>query len=113
MVVYFLPGLSIDRSKLSDILVRLALLEDTQASGAVRQAILALVACHRGDTLTDAQKYQRAALHYLRSDTVSTTLQGLQHVVANMLLSVLGVCDHLVIERTSPDIFSLAAANVP
>jgi hypothetical protein len=103
VVIYLLPGLSIDRSRLSDVLVRLALLEDTQSSRAVYQSILALVACHRGASLANVQKFKRAALQDLRFDAGSTLFQDLQHIAANLLLSVLGVCNYLVIELASSD----------
>lgn len=113
MVVYLLPGLSIDRQRLGDVLVRLALLDDTQSSRAVYHSILALVACHRGANVADVQRLKRAALRYLRFDANSTMFQGLQHVAANLLLSVLGVCRYPFFKQIYSDQTSLATTGIP
>jgi hypothetical protein len=92
VVVSLLPMLSIDRKRLSSLLIRSALCGSTQSSRAVYQSILALAAYHRGNDLVEVHRLKRAALRNLIIDNDPTICQGIQHVVANLLLCVLGVC---------------------
>jgi hypothetical protein len=92
IVIHLLPALSIDRKKLSYLIIRSALYGSSQSSKAVYQAMLAIAAYHRGDDLAIVKRLKSAALRGLIIDTDPTMCQGIQHVAANLLLCVLGVC---------------------
>ncbi|KAH3917496.1 hypothetical protein HBI56_108600 [Parastagonospora nodorum] len=91
VVIHLLPALSIDRKKLSYLIIRSALYGSSQSSKAVYQAMLALAAYHRGDDLATVKRLKSAALRGLIIDTDPTMCQGIQHVAANLLLCVLGL----------------------
>jgi hypothetical protein len=86
-----LPVIYIDRHRLVRLLVEKALSNESQASRALYNAILALASYHRGDDMLEVDSFKGAALRDLYTHADISMCDGTKHVAANLLLCVLEV----------------------
>jgi hypothetical protein len=91
VVVPLLPMLYTDRTKLCHLLIRTALSNRSRSSRSVYHAILALASYHRGGDLDYVGESKRNALRGLRTESMPSECDGLEHIAANLLLAVLEV----------------------
>ena len=83
-----LPVLDCDRVKLCQVLMQMALSDDTSASKAVLQSMLALASLHRDGDQADAARLKLSALHTLLASTKHgiDAKAGIPHIAAELLL---------------------------
>ncbi|KAI0407918.1 fungal-specific transcription factor domain-containing protein [Xylaria palmicola] len=84
-----LATLSVDVTRVRDMLVRMALTDPSISARAVLHAILALSSLHRDGPQLQAAQHKTAAVGALGASAkngINTTAEAAQHVAANMLL---------------------------
>ncbi|RDW73591.1 hypothetical protein BP5796_07033 [Coleophoma crateriformis] len=100
VVLPSLPAFGIDFENLRGVIIRLAMSDDSAPSQAVRNSLLALAALYMLGSMQKASRFIAAALNSLRASAQKGIglQQGMQHIIAGMLLCSFEVSSHTLTE---------------
>lgn len=90
-MVDLLPTVDVDRARLGEYLIELALSKTNHSSRAVYNAILALASYHRGSNVTETEGFKSSSLNDLLAQDRSDLEDNIRHIAANLLLCVVEV----------------------
>lgn len=98
-----LPAFGIDLERLRGVVARIAIVDDSAPSRAVLNSVLALAALYKFGNQRQASRFIAAALSSLRASVQKgiRLQQGLQHIVAGMLICSFEVSVCILIPESS------------